>query len=60
MEMFINYPDVVSVKELMEMLHIGRNKAYELLQSNAIHHVKVGCRYIIPKINVIAFLKEAA
>ena len=56
MEMFVNYPDVVSVKQLMEMLHIGRSKAYELLQTDTIHHVKVGSHYIIPKKNVIAFL----
>ena len=31
--MFENYDDVVHVEDLMEMLDIGRNKAYELLQS---------------------------
>ena len=31
-KMFSKYPDVVSVSELMDMLHIGKNTAYELLQ----------------------------
>ncbi|MES5953954.1 MULTISPECIES: helix-turn-helix domain-containing protein [Bacillus] len=48
--MFDAYDDVVPIEELMEMLDIGRNKAYELLQSGQIKSFKVGKSYRIPKI----------
>ena len=53
---FANYPDVVSVEDLQTMLHIGRNAAYNLLQSGAIVTIRVGKKYIIPKTSVIDFL----
>lgn len=54
--MFSDYPDVVSIAELQSMLRIGRNTAYDLLKSGAISSIRVGKRYIIPKISVIDFL----
>jgi excisionase family DNA binding protein len=54
--MFENYPDVISIKNLCDMLHIGKSNAYSLLQNKAIYHVKVGKKYIIPKNSVIGFL----
>ena len=36
------YPDVITIKELMEILGIGRNKAYELLKSGKIVSFKEG------------------
>ncbi|MBK0075561.1 helix-turn-helix domain-containing protein [Bacillus sp. S56] len=43
------YDDLVPVEDLMEMLDIGRNKAYELLQSRQIKSFKIGKSYRIPK-----------
>ena len=54
--MFSNYPDVVGIDELTEMLHIGRNKAYELINTNVIESKRIGKKHIIPKIRVIEFL----
>jgi hypothetical protein len=54
--MFDNYPDVVTVENLMEMLHIGKSSAYSLLKQNAILHIRIGSKYIIPKKAVIGFL----
>ena len=56
--MFKNYPDVVTVEQLAQMLNIGKSSAYALLQSNRIHHVKVGKKYIIPKTSVLDFIGE--
>ena len=56
--MFKNYPDVVTVEQLAEMLNIGKSSAYALLQNNQIHHVKVGKKYIIPKTAVLDFIGE--
>lgn len=51
-----NYPDVLSVDELQQILRIGRSAAYTLLRENTIKTLKVGNRYIIPKQSVIDFL----
>jgi len=40
-KMFRGYPDALTVKDLRQMLGIGRNLAYELINKNAIHHVKM-------------------
>lgn len=52
----IDYPDVLSVEELQEILRIGRSAAYTLLKENKIKTLKIGNRYIIPKKSVIDFL----
>ena len=56
--MFSEYPDVVSVDQLKEMLHIGNNVAYGLLKSGAIKTIRIGRRYIIPKENVINYIRS--
>ena len=56
--MFNNYPDVVTVKDLCVMLHIGRNSAYSLLNNGDIKYVKVGKTYKIPKKYIIDFLQK--
>ncbi|MGN0470500.1 MAG: helix-turn-helix domain-containing protein [Acutalibacteraceae bacterium] len=56
--MFAKYPDVVTIQQLMQMLHIGKNKAYELIHNGTIQTVKIGKKYIIPKVSVIQFLSN--
>ena len=56
-KMFSKYPDVVSVSELMDMLHIGKDTAYKLLQSGEIKSIKIGKKYRIPKNFVIEYLQ---
>jgi excisionase family DNA binding protein len=58
-EIFKDYPDVVTPEDVQNMLHIGRNRVYELLKTNAIKSIKVGKKYIIPKKSVINFLQLA-
>lgn len=58
--MFSDYPDVVSVEQVTEMLHIGQVLAYKLLKDGTIKARKVGRRYIIAKKNVIEFLSEVS
>jgi len=59
LELFEKYPDIVSIENLMEMLHLGKSKVYNLLQNNQIRHVRVGRKYIIPKLSVVGFLNES-
>lgn len=54
--MFKEYPDVVTPEELQKMLHIGRNAAYKILGDNLIETIRIGKKYIIPKVNVIKYL----
>ena len=54
--MFSEYPDVLTVDQLMEMLHIGRNAAYSLLKSGEIKTLRIGRRYIIPKKSIVAYI----
>lgn len=55
-ELFSEYDDVVSVEDVMKMLHIGRSNVYKLLNDNSIKTVKIGKRFIIPKRSVIEFI----
>jgi excisionase family DNA binding protein len=55
---FTDYPDIISVKQLQEMLHIGKNRALELLRNNEIPYIKIGYTFKIPKVHVIEFLNR--
>lgn len=37
--MFHNYPDIVSVAQVMQMLGIGKSSVYNLLKSKQLQHV---------------------
>ena len=51
------YKDVINIKELCEILNIGKNTAYKLLKNNDIPNRRLGKKYIIPKFGVIEYLK---
>lgn len=55
-QMFAKFPDVVSITQLSQMLHISEKLAYRLIQENQIGYLKIGRTYKIPKINVIRYL----
>lgn len=54
--MFKEYPDVVGVKELQQMLGIKRTKTYELLKNGIIKSIKIGKDYKISKFSIIAYV----
>lgn len=49
-------PLTLSVRELMPILSVGRNTAYELIHSGQIRSVRIGRRICIPKAEVLRFL----
>ena len=57
--LFKNYPDVVSVLQLQQMLGIGKNTAYTLLKNNTIQSIRIGKVHRIPKTNIIKYMKTA-
>lgn len=55
-EMFTEYDEILSIEDVMEILHIGKNSVYSLLKSNEIRNIRVGKRYIVLKQSVINFI----
>lgn len=57
--MLENYNDVLTVKDIQAILHIGRNSAYRLIKTNTVKHIRVGNKILIPKKYIIEFLETA-
>lgn len=49
-------PITLRVEELMQILHIGRNTAYDLVRSGKIRSIKVGRQLRIPRDAVAEFI----
>ena len=49
-------PLVLRVEDLMPILDIGRNTAYELVRSGKIRSIKVGRQIRVPRDAVVEFL----
>ncbi len=56
--MFPDYPDIVTVKLLREMLGVSRALAYKLISDGEIQAVKIGTSLKIPKVSVINYVTE--
>lgn len=55
--MFRDYPDVVNIEQLCEMLGgISTKTGYRLLKTGAIKSFVVARRYRIPKINILEYM----
>lgn len=54
-----DYPDILTLKELMEILHIGKNTAYYVLKNGIIKSHRIGRKYLIPKCCVYDYIKSA-
>ena len=55
--MLKEYPDVMTVEQICEVLGISKKTGYTLLRTNAILSIKVGRTYRIPKINLLHYLR---
>ena len=55
---FDDLPLTLRVEDLMPILGIGRNSAYELVRSGQIRSVKIGRQIRVPKEAVIDYLKN--
>lgn len=54
--LFQEYPDIVNVEQMSEMLHISKKTAYRLLKNHEIEALLIGRNYKIPKVNIIKYL----
>lgn len=55
-QIFSDYPDAVGFEQYRQMLGLGKNKAYEILQSGKIPYRRNGKKYIIAKMHIIDYL----
>ena len=56
--MFPEYPDIVTVRQLRDMLGISRQLAYDLIADGEVQAIKIGNSFKIPKASVINFVTE--
>lgn len=56
---FPNYPDIVNVAQLQQMLGISRHHAYSLIRDGYIPGILIGNAYRVPKANVIDYVYDA-
>lgn len=49
MNTLTEYKDILTISDLMDILHIGRNSAYRLVNSGVFRILKIGKQIRIPK-----------
>lgn len=54
--MFNGFSDIMTVDEMCQALRIGRNKAYDILKNKKIKSIRIGRKYLIPKISVQEYI----
>lgn len=57
--MLKDYPDVLTVLQVSEILRTGKNTAYALIRGNMIGHKRIGRRYLVPKSCLVDYLESA-
>ena len=57
---FESMPLVLDVSDVADTLKIGRNKAYQLINSGAIKAIKVGNHYKVLRDSFVTFLRGGA
>lgn len=55
-DLFSEYPEIISVEQMMEMLQIGKVLAYRMVEEKKIKSAKIGREYKIIKKSVIDLL----
>lgn len=55
--MLKNYPDVLSAKEVCQLLRISAHTLYKLIQEGELPDRKIGGKYKITKNNLTKFLE---
>ena len=50
--------EMITVREIAKYMRISLPTAYKLVNSGTIPHVKVGCRYIIPREGFFAWMRQ--
>lgn len=56
--MFDSFNDVLTVDDLCKALSLGKNSVYSLLKSGAIKSIRIGKKYLVPKLYLIDFISS--
>lgn len=54
---FKNYPDVLDVKQVSNLLGVSTKTVYKLIKEDKLSYLKIGREYRILKINVMKYFK---
>ncbi|MEK4713567.1 helix-turn-helix domain-containing protein [Sporosarcina sp. FSL K6-5500] len=54
--MFHDFDDILTIDELAELLKIGKNTAYRLINTGQIKSIRIGRTHRIPKKSVIEYI----
>lgn len=58
--MLNNTKDILTLKELQEVLHIGKNTALRLVQSGDIEAFRVGKQWRIQKSKILMYIRKSS
>ena len=58
--MLREYPDVLNIEQMCEILKISTKTGYRLLKDGQIQNLKIGRAYRIPKAHLVAYLMKFA
>lgn len=56
--MLEEYPDILTVKDVLKILKIGMNTLYKLLNNKELYGKKIGRMWRIPKTSVIEYISK--
>lgn len=57
--MLENYPDILTIKQLKEILNIGQNKALDILHNGEVQYFRIGRSIKIPKKAVVDYIEKS-
>ena len=55
--MLKGYPDLLNIEDMCSILQISTKTGYRLLREGKINCIKIGRKYCIPKIHLLAYLQ---
>jgi len=58
-EMFSNYPDVMTVEQVQSALQIGRNSTYSIISSGELKSMKIGRSIRVPKPYLLDYVQSS-
>lgn len=53
-----SFPEYINIKEMAELLHIGKSMAYKIANSPGFPCVRIGSKYIIDKGELMIWMKD--
>ena len=56
--MLEQFPDILTVKDLQDILSVGRSKAYAILHSGDLQYITIGRQIRIPKKYLLDYLQK--